>query len=135
MLVDSSQTRGLQGFSQGFQQPWRGGKQECIRQHFCPRFAFAIQKGDESPHALGLDDIDGLIGALRVNGPLYGLILISRWDSARTTATVKLELCCVPVADKIVGQLPQLEDLPPREPFQIGEHGHHLLPVVADPGQ
>ena len=39
------------------------------------------------------------------------------------------------IADEIVGRLSQSEDLPPREPLQISEDRHGLLPVVADPGK
>ena len=48
---------------------------------------------------------------------------------------VEVELRCIVVADKIVGQLQQLEDLPFGEPLKIGEHRYGLLPVVAGPGQ
>ena len=48
---------------------------------------------------------------------------------------MEVELRCAVVTDQIVGQLPQLEDLPFGESLQVGEDRHGLLPVVADPRQ
>ena len=50
-------------------------------------------------------------------------------------AVAKVELGRVLVADEIVRQLLQPENLPLGETLQVGEHRHRLLPMVADPSE
>jgi hypothetical protein len=47
----------------------------------------------------------------------------------------KVVFCRVLVADEIVGQVLQTEDLPLGKSLEIGEHSDGLLPVMAYPGK